>query len=576
MIDSFIATEDQAKIISHAPSAFISACPGAGKTRVMVERAREILADLARGQGIAFLSFTNAAVSELEARLRSENLLGATPFPHFIGTFDSFLWQFLVAPMGIDGCLAGPRLIPDKESRTVAPFDGARSIPLRCFNHDTGAVIQERAREKGFAPNQSLAKAYATAALKARLSALERGELDFDDARDVALARCKDAILSPRLKAALAARFREAIVDEAQDCNPADLEIIGWLRDAGIPTKLICDPHQSIYEFRGGVTEQLFAFQQTFEHKLSMRGNFRSTPNICKAITALRPKDARTDPDEALGKHKGEQTPIHVLSYPAGQAVPAAIGAKVAELAAALGLEITDCPILAATRSSGAKAIGQPADFKSEHAVIRLASAVNDFHFSFAAGNRRAALETLHQVVLSIEGHLTGQSYHQYLLDNGLKAGAWRPRIIALARALQYDSAVYADANAWHARAKELLEPGLLSGCGSIAQRLKANADLASILAVAPVISSPAKTIHSVKGLEFDGVCVVMTKQTAKGILDFLESGSGPENAENAREIYVAASRARRLLVIAVPSSQAARFTAHLATTGTTVESHAI
>ena len=35
MIDSFDATDDQIEIISHAPSAFISACPGAGKTRVL-------------------------------------------------------------------------------------------------------------------------------------------------------------------------------------------------------------------------------------------------------------------------------------------------------------------------------------------------------------------------------------------------------------------------------------------------------------------------------------------------------------------------------------------------------------
>ena len=70
-----------------------------------------------------------------------------------------------------------------------------------------------------------------------------------------------------------------------------------------------------------------------------------------------------------------------------------------------------------------------------------------------------------------------------------------------------------------------------------------------------------------------DGVCVVMTKQTAKRIIDFLETGAKPEHAEEAREIYVAASRAKRLLVLAVPSSQAARLVAHLATTGTTVES---
>jgi DNA helicase II / ATP-dependent DNA helicase PcrA len=66
-------------------------------------------------------------------------------------------------------------------------------------------------------------------------------------------------------------------------------------------------------------------------------------------------------------------------------------------------------------------------------------------------------------------------------------------------------------------------------------------------------------------------VCVVMTVATAKGIIDYLETGSPAEQAESAREIYVAASRAERLLVIAAPKSQADRLAAHLATTGAEV-----
>src|SRR5580704_8180213 len=95
----FTPTDEQARVIGHHGSAFVSACPGAGKTLVLVERARVLLKDrTSSGKGIAFLSFTNAAVSELERRLREEGLLRSPPFPHFIGTFDRFLWQFLFAP----------------------------------------------------------------------------------------------------------------------------------------------------------------------------------------------------------------------------------------------------------------------------------------------------------------------------------------------------------------------------------------------------------------------------------------------------------------------------------------------
>src|SRR5260221_14235394 len=94
----FAATDEQARILGHPGSAFITACPGAGKTRVMVERARLLLGGRPMGRGIAFLSFTIAAVSELEDRLRREGLVDTPAFPHFLGTFDPFPWQFLITP----------------------------------------------------------------------------------------------------------------------------------------------------------------------------------------------------------------------------------------------------------------------------------------------------------------------------------------------------------------------------------------------------------------------------------------------------------------------------------------------
>ncbi|MBO9877015.1 ATP-binding domain-containing protein [Xanthomonas sp. D99] len=81
----------------------------------------------------------------------------------------------------------------------------------------------------------------------------------------------------------------------------------------------------------------------------------------------------------------------------------------------------------------------------------------------------------------------------------------------------------------------------------------------------------PAHTIHAVKGKEFDAVCVVLAPKTAKKIVDCLIEGGTSEDLESARKIYVGASRARRLLVIAVPKSQAKRLHTHLLGTGALV-----
>jgi hypothetical protein len=194
---------------------------------------------------------------------------------------------------------------------------------------------------------------------------------------------------------------------------------------------------------------------------------------------------------------------------------------------------------------------------------------VTGFHFAFETGNRKELLEEVHCVVLEIEGRMGPKTYHQYLAAEGIEPSAWRPRILKLVRELRYDPASYPNPDAWHARAKELLAAHLPPTGQSIAQRLKHNKGLATALAVPPVSIPPAQTIHAVKGMEFPGVCVVMTSSTTQNILSYLETGVNVSEA--ARKIYVAASRAKRLLVIAMPSKHAERLVAMLGATGAPV-----
>ena len=572
--EPFKPTDQQKRVIEHEGSAFISACPGAGKTRVLIERAHKLFREEDSGRAIAFLSFTNAAIAELEARLRNSNLLPSPPFPHFIGTFDSFLWHFLIVPFGVPGCETAARLIPDKDSLLVQPFAKAQPLPLECFDRTSHKILFGAAKRRKFDPsrNASITKAYETSAARIRARFMASGELDFYEVRELASQRLKDPTLSPALARVLSARFRELIVDEAQDCNPADLEIINWLRRAGIATKIICDPHQSIYEFRGGVTEDLFAFEKTFEEadRLPLSGNFRSSGHICRAIVAFRAPGNRTSIDEALGKHRDEPPPVHILAY-GGKSVPASVGEKFRGLMESLAIDVVDCPVLAATKQSSANAIGLPTGAVKLDLTMRLALSVTNFHFAVGIGDLKVALENLHEVFLQIGGHLDGKTYHQYLESEPMNGTNWKPVILQLAKALRYDPTAFANADEWHQRAKKLLAPHLSPGSTSISRRLPRNASLETALVQLPTSSPAARTIHSVKGMEFPGVCVVMTPNTTKSILEYLVSGAPSDQAENARKIYVGASRAQRVLAIAVPNSQVRRLEALLKSTGTVV-----
>ena len=567
----FNPTEEQKSVIAHSGSAFISACPGTGKTQVLVERTRCELKKTSTGQGLAFLSFTNAAISELRSRLQSEALLLNPAFPHYVGTFDTFIWQFFIAPLGIPGQAKAPQLIPDMDDRVIVPYDKAQELSLSCFDRVTGKMIPEKAKLAGFdaASKPGLTARYEASAKQCHERFFARGELGFSDVRAVVKGHLTNLPLSARLSAALSARFREIVVDEAQDCNPADIEIIDWLRTAGIVTKIICDPHQSIYEFRGGVTDQLFALRDRFDQRdrLVLSGNFRSSPNICKAIAAFRAPGEQNPTDQPLGPAGHDMTPIHVLHY-SGKSIPPSIGQRFKKLVQDHSLSPMDCPVISSTRDAACKAVGQAVGPMTQDRTLRLALAVASFHAGLEVNARKEALETLHDIVLELGGKLGEKTYHQYIAAENLKPEDWRPAIMELLQSLQFDPVRDADAEAWLNHARTNMTPYLGANSGSIAQKLRRHQALAAILASKPMSSLSARTIHSVKGMEFPGVCVVLSSTTCKDIVDYLTTGQPVQSAEGARKLYVAASRAERLLVIAVPKSQGARLVAHIKKTG--------
>jgi hypothetical protein len=67
-----------------------------------------------------------------------------------------------------------------------------------------------------------------------------------------------------------------------------------------------------------------------------------------------------------------------------------------------------------------------------------------------------------------------------------------------------------------------------------------------------------------------------MTTKTAGAIIDLLEGQTSTGPDEEARKIYVGASRAERLLALAVPRSQAARFQTLLTKGGCETRLHQI
>src|SRR4051794_3924560 len=94
--DEWTFTDEQQALIDTTESIYVEACPGAGKTKAIVERFVR-RADQEPRRGIALLSFTNAVVDE--ARRRCGGQIDLAKSSSFVGTIDSFINHFIVGPL---------------------------------------------------------------------------------------------------------------------------------------------------------------------------------------------------------------------------------------------------------------------------------------------------------------------------------------------------------------------------------------------------------------------------------------------------------------------------------------------
>ena len=97
--DGCVFPEDARNVIRCWDSKDVAACPGSGKTTVILGKMK-LLADrmpLDKGAGICVLSHTNVAVNEIKEKMAdcAEKLMS---YPNYVGTIQSFIDKFVTIP----------------------------------------------------------------------------------------------------------------------------------------------------------------------------------------------------------------------------------------------------------------------------------------------------------------------------------------------------------------------------------------------------------------------------------------------------------------------------------------------
>jgi DNA helicase-2/ATP-dependent DNA helicase PcrA len=285
------AVAAQHRAITTRAPLYIRACPGAGKTHVIVTRHLRGPATTLRG-GRALLSYTRAAAQQIRDRCHRLGRPDATDYPHYIGTLDGFIWNHLVIPHRSPH--RALQLLDSWDRLNAQVTLNHRTVPLSAFTFtcQPGTYADDIRRDLLPQAYVRLIKSSSRSwddwireAYNVRRAYCTRGYVTGHEARQLALQHLDR---HPDLVATLRSRFTEIVIDEAQDCSATDLQILGRLHRLGMPLVVVADPDQTIYGWRDADPARLAALEYDLGTTITLDGNWRSTSAVCQLASTLR------------------------------------------------------------------------------------------------------------------------------------------------------------------------------------------------------------------------------------------------------------------------------------------------
>jgi len=284
----------------------VKACPGSGKTYSVAARIAMMLSerDFIR-KGIAALSFTNVACDEINDKLKSEfNIKWFGTHPHFLGTIDSFINRYIFLPFGhlVMGCNKRPELVGKPYSHWTKGKGERRYFKGQCVGANPDEFFDCTTFDITdtlipIVPNQlfpfSWKKYYNQDGsvfkkirdiIDVKKKFFKEGYANQSDANYHAL---KVLQKYPLIAESVAHQFDYFIIDEAQDTDEVQMAIIEILNSKGASNiMLVGDRDQSIFEWNDA-TPELFDKKYDEWGKIHLSENRRSSRNICNVIQNL-------------------------------------------------------------------------------------------------------------------------------------------------------------------------------------------------------------------------------------------------------------------------------------------------
>ena len=285
-------------------SADVAACPGSGKTTVLLAKLK-LLVDrmpLENGAGICVLSHTNVAVNEIKNRLSdyADRLLS---YPNYIGTIQSFVDRFVTMPyirnffgrnvQVVDNLTYAQHVL--SKMQHDAKYEALDYVTKN--NFETGKQFSDRISHTQALHRRDdgalcIGKQKKTLAGAEKTSAKQYKELLEELLKDEGIIRYQDAYayastaideLPVEYTALFSSRFKYVFIDEYQDCNNLQRQAIDAIFDPQKCTVFkIGDSEQAIYNSDEDTTLDWIPQPDFLPIMTSCRFNQETADVICK------------------------------------------------------------------------------------------------------------------------------------------------------------------------------------------------------------------------------------------------------------------------------------------------------
>jgi DNA helicase-2/ATP-dependent DNA helicase PcrA len=560
-----ILTEQQRDAVGYNGNTLLEACPGSGKTRAIVAKVLRCLEDVRdTPRKVAAITYTNAAVNEIEARLRRysssqdmEYVEVSTIHSFCIGNIlNSFYWR-------LDDYSLGFRLLSHEDAEYAQIVRNI--INTHGLNARSDADFQSLIRDANGNPYVTRNSTLTDAAARAFWEALRAvGAIDFATSIYLTYRILRDR---PSLARALSCRFKWILVDEFQDTTDLQVEILKLIhQSAESQFFLVGDPHQSIYGFAGARPNLMPEFAEHIEANadFSLTENWRSNPQIVADAERLIPRNPEM---ESAGDIAAD---ITETQYVRTADVQTAIEVHFLPKLEELGIAIGDAAILSPAwfslipigrwlRDFGVPVIGPGArPYRGANLFARLAEHICAYLQHRDSYLIRGIQRELNRVVME-GGRVNRFDAFSY------PGRVMVYRMLDVAATLEHETV---SAEVWLNRAADAIGTVLVAGEALLpegAEALKASAatmctqmranqnfDFANFtvadlgLFAAHGRSVHLMTYHGAKGLEFEAVALTGLNERS---LPNHRAITPEELAESRRLFYVGITRAKRFLL---------------------------